>query len=567
MAKRGIKYGVQTILVIGILIIINALAQRLNFFADLTEDKRFTLTDSTQDLLHDVDDIVLIDILLEGELASSFKRLKNRTEEIVKQFRSVNPLIEYKFTNPSEGSVKEINLLRQQLSKDGIYPRNLLVTEGTQRVEKLIYPYAIIKYGERKVPVNLLEAIERGGSEEEALNKSVKLIEFKLASALSKLFQDEQPIILFTEGQGELRDDQTAKLETDLSSTVATGRIRLDSIYQLDPEKVDILIVAKPTGTFSTRSKFIIDQYIMNGGNVIWLIDQFHVNLDSINRNSVYIPRPIEHGLDDMFFKYGIRINKDLVLDLENSKIPQVIGMQGGQAQQELMPWVYHPLLQGSQTSAIVRNIDRVSSTFASSITSLESPLEVEYTPILTTSKYSRFQLYPMRLSFDILKLEQRTASYNKQFLPIAIMAEGRFESLYKNRVTEIMSQTLNQINASFQDKSKSSGIQVFVGDGDIIKNLYDAHRGRISPMGFNKWEGITYAGNNEFIMNVIDYILDDYGLMESRTKNVKLRLLNQVKLQEEKLKWQIINVLSPIILIVLFGFIFTFFRKRKFGS
>ena len=216
--------------------------------------------------MNDVDDIVLIEILLEGDLASSFTRLKNRTEEIVKQFRATNPLIEYKFTNPSLGTAKEINLRRQQLSKDGIYPRNLLVAEGNQRVEKLIYPFAIIKYGERKIPVNLLEAIGRGGSEEEALNKSFKLLEYKLSSALSKLFQEKQAIILFTEGQGELRDDQTAKLETDLSATIATGRINPDSIYQLDAEKVDILIVAKPTSTFSTRSKFIIDQYIMNGG-------------------------------------------------------------------------------------------------------------------------------------------------------------------------------------------------------------------------------------------------------------------------------------------------------------
>ncbi|NNK89156.1 MAG: gliding motility-associated ABC transporter substrate-binding protein GldG [Saprospiraceae bacterium] len=565
MGKRGMKYGIQTILIILIIVILNAIAQRINFFVDLTEEKRFTLTESTESLLKDVDDIVLIDILLEGELASSFQRLKNRTEEIVKQFRSVNPLIEYKFTNPSQGSVEEINQLRQQLSKDGIFPRNLLVTEGTQRVEKLIYPYAIIKYGERKIPVNLLEAIGRGGSEEEALNKSVKLLEFKLSSALNKLFLEEQPVILFTEGNGELREEQTAKLETDLGSTIITGRINIDSIYQIDAEKVDILIVAKPTRKLSTRSKFIIDQYIMSGGNVIWLIDQFHVNLDSINLKSPYVPRPIEHGLDDLFFKYGVRINKDLVLDLENSKIPQVIGMQGGQAQQQLFPWVYHPLLQGNPNSTIVRNIDRVSSTFASSVTPLDNPLELSYTTLLTTSNYSRFQLYPMRLSFDILKLEQRPEAYNKKFLPVAIMVEGEFESLYKNRVTESMTQALNQINASFVEKSKKKSIQVFAGDGDIIKNLFV--KGRISPIGFNKWEGITYSGNNEFIMNIIDYILDDYGLMEARTKNVKLRLLDQVKLQEEGFKWQIINLLGPIIFVLLFALIFSYIRKKRFGS
>ena len=205
---------------------------------------------------------------------------------------------------------------------------------------------------------------------------------------------------------------------------------------------------------------------------MIWLIDQFHVNLDSINVNSVYVPKPVEHGLDDLFFKYGIRINKDLVLDLENSKIPQVIGMQGGQAQQELFPWVYHPLLQGAQSSPIVRNIDRVSSTFASSITTLDNPFEIEYTPLLTTSNYSRFQLYPMRLSFDILKLEQRPEAYKKRFLPVAIMAEGNFESLYKNRVTEAMNKTLIKSMLHLLNEVKPKGFR-YLSAMEILLKIY----------------------------------------------------------------------------------------------
>ncbi len=565
MDKNSKKYIIQTVILIGILIIINAIARQVNGFIDLTEDKRFTLTESTTQLLDDVDDIIFIDVLLEGDLTSSFKRLKNRTEEIIKQFRTSNPLVEYRFTNPSQGSIKEINQLRQELSKEGIYPTNLFVTEGSQRVEKLIYPYAIIKYGDRKIPVNLLEAMSKGESEDQALNKSVKLLEYKLASAISKLFKKDQPIIIFTEGQGELSDDQTAKLETDLSSTVITGRINLDSIYELD-SKINILIVAKPMTSFSVRDKFIIDQYIMNGGKVIWLIDQFAVNLDSINNYGVYIPKTIEHNLDDIFFKYGIRINKDLILDLENSKIPQVIGMQGGQAQQELFSWVYHPLLQSNSQNPIVKNIDRVSSTFTSSISSLDSPLDLSQSVLLASSRNSRYQVYPMRLSFDILKLEQNRDSYNKSFLPAAVLVEGEFESHYKNRVSEQMNETLKKINSEFKEKSPRTS-QIFVGDGDIIKNLYDAQRGRISPIGFNKWEGITYSGNSDFIMNAIDYLLDDYGLIEARSKNIKLRLLDQAKLQSEKLKWQIINVLSPVIIVIFSGLFFGFYRKRKYAT
>ena len=486
MKGQRAKHIIQTLIVLVILILVNGLAKEFNAFIDLTEEKRFTLTPSTSEMLQGVDDIVFLEILLEGNLTSSFNRLQDRTEEIIKQFRSVNPLIEYSFINPSEGTIKETNTVRENLRKDGIFPTNLFVMEGSQRVEKLIYPYIIVKYGERKMPINLLEPIGRGGNEEMALNKSVRLLEFKIANALSKLFQKEQPIVMFTEGHGELRPEQTAKLETDLSATVVTGRINLDSIYQLNSQ-IDVLIVAKPHSAFSTRDKFILDQYVMQGGKIIWLIDQFHVNLDSINNYGVYIPKPVEHNLDDLIFKYGIRINKDLVMDLENSKIPQVIGMQGGQAQQDLFPWVYHPLLRGNNESAITSNIDRVSSTFASSIKVLDSPLDLTSTNLLTTSSNSRFQVYPMRLSFDVLKIEQKPEKYNKQYLPAAVLIEGEFESLYKNRVSEEMNSVLKSIDAEFKDKSSKTS-QIFISDGDIIKNLY--RDGRISPIGYNKWEG-----------------------------------------------------------------------------
>lgn len=545
--------------------LVNAIAKNFNFFIDLTENKRFTLTNSSLALLEDVDDIVYVDVLLEDQLTSSFNRLRDRTEEILKQLNRANPRIEYRFRDPSEGSIKEINDFRQQLSKEGIYPTTLFLTEGSQRVEKLIFPYAILNYGNRKVPVNLLEAIKRGENDEQALNKSVRLLEYKFTSAISKLFQKEQAIVLFTEGHGELRDDQTAKLETELSSTVSTGRINLDSVIVID-KSVDILIVAKPLRSFSTRDKFIIDQYIMNGGKVIWLIDQFHVNLDSINYNKVYIPRPVEHELDDLFFKYGVRINKDLVLDLENSKIPQVVGMQGGQAQQDLFPWVYHPLLSANESNLIVKNIDKISSTFVSSVAALDSKLQTQSTTLLTSSDNARFQVFPMRLTFDILQIEQRPDAYTKSKIPVGLLVEGEFESLYKNRVTEGMTKGLNQIGQSFKEKSPTTA-QIFVGDGDIIKNLYDAQNGRISPIGFNKWEGITYGGNSSFILNAIDYLLDDYGLIEARSKNIELRLLNQAKLQREKLKWQIINIGLPILYVLLIAFGFNFWRRRRYSN
>lgn len=564
MKSRHTRYVLEIVLGIALVILINGIAKNLNFFVDLTEDKRFTLADSTREMLGNVDDIVYIEVLLEGDLDAGFRQLQNRTEEIIKQFRNVNPNIEFSFIDPSAGTAEEINTLRQNLSKDGIFPTNLMVTENGSRVEKLIYPYAVIQYGNRKLPVNLLESISGRESKDQALNRSEQLIEYKIANAIAKLFKKSEPIVVFTSGNGELAEIQTAKLEDELGFTMTTGRINLDSIYQLSQE-IDVLIVAHPTEKMSQRSKFLIDQYIMNGGNVIWLIDQFFVNLDSINRNGVYIPEPIEHGLDDLFFKYGIRVNRNIVLDMENTKIPQVIGMQGNKAQTELFNWVYHPLLQPASEHPIVKNIDRVSTTFPASIDMLEdTPLPLEHTPLLSSSQYSRFQYSPVRLSFDILRVEQKPSAYNKSFLPVAVLVEGQFESAFKNRVSENMESMLQQINVPFTENSPRTS-QIFVADGDFVKNLFDAQSNRISPIGWNKWERVAYEGNRDFIINSIDYMLDEYGLIEARTKNVKLRLLDQVKLESERLKYQIINIIAPILLLIIFGLLFNYMRKRRY--
>ena len=565
MAGQKRQILIQTILIIVILILINVFGQNLYTYLDLTEDKRFTLEDATQNLLNDIDDHVLVDVLLDGSLSSGLKKLQDRTQEILHQLKSINPNIDFQFSNPSEGSVEEVNQRKEYLRREGIYPNTLFIVEDDKRVEKLIYPYAIINRGNRRIPVNLLEAMSRGESEEQSINRSMMLLEYKLTSALSKLFSEDRRTIAFTTGNGELSENQTATLEALLSQSRKTARINLDSTYQIKPE-VDVLIVAKPLRTISQRSQFIIDQYIMNGGKVIWLIDQFHVNLDSINLNKVYVPKPIEHGLDDLFFKYGIRINKNVVLDLENSKIAQIYGVQGDRPQQQLFSWVYHPLLMPDPNSAMVKNIDRVASTYPSTIEYLANDkVKTTASTVLTSSEFSRYQVYPsIQLSFEILRIEQKPEAYNKKNLPVAILVEGEFESFFKNRVSDSMAKTLNEINVPFKEISPPTS-QLFVSDGDIIKNLYDEKNNRISPIGFNKWEGIAYEGNKDFIINAIDYMLDDYGLIASRSKNFKIRLLNQNEVKNHKLKWQIINLALPVFLVLLSGLIFIYFKRKKY--
>lgn len=563
--KKGSKnLLIQSALTVILIVLVNLLAQRFYTYADLTEDKRFTLEEATKELITDVDQTIFIEVLLEGQLNSGFIRLQTRCRELLDQFNKLNANVEYSFTNTSEGTVEEINQRREKLRQEGILPTTVFIFEDDQRVEKLIYPYAVINYGDRRIAVNLLEPLARGENEEEAVNRSAMLLEYKLASTISKLIARKAPVIAFTEGHGELEANQTAMLETILGRTMNTLRINLDSVYHIDQE-VDVLIVAGPENKVNERSQFILDQYLMNGGNVIWLIEQFYINLDSINNNKVYVPRPVEHGLDDMFFKYGIRINRDVILDLENTKIPQVYGMSGDRAQQQLFPWVFHPLLQGNQENSIVRNIDRVASYFPSTIEVLDSPESRESIVLLNSSQYSRYQVYPsINISFETLRLAQKPEAYNKSFLPVAVMLQGSFDSYFKNRVSQSMLDGLKQINMEFKAASPSSK-QVFIGDADIIKNLYDPASNRISPLGFNKWEGYTYEGNEDFIINVIDYLLDDYGLIEARSKSFKLRLLDQVRLKNEKLNWQAFNIALPVALIILLGLLFTYWRKRTY--
>jgi len=564
MKKGNTNILIQSALTIILIILVNLIAHRFYTYVDLTEDKRFTLEDATKKLVSDVDQTIFVEVLLEGQLNSGFIRLQNRCREVLDQLNNLNQNIEYSFTNTSEGTVEEINQRREKLRQEGIFPTTVFIFEDDQRVEKLIYPYAIINYGDRRIAVNLLEPLARGENEEEAVNRSAMLLEYKLASTISKLIAKKAPIIAFTEGHGELEANQTAMLETILGRTMNTLRIQLDSVYIINDE-VDILIIAGPEEQLNERSQFIIDQYIMNGGNVIWLIEQFYINLDSINNNKVYVPRPVDHGLDDMFFKYGIRINRDVVLDLENTKIPQVYGMSGDRAQQQLFPWVFHPLLQGNQESSLVRNIDRVASYFPSTIEFLDSPESRNSTVLLTSSQYSRYQVYPsINISFETLRLPQKPEAYNKSYLPVAVMIEGTFNSYFKNRVSQVMMDGLRQINMDFKESSTSSK-QAFIGDADIIKNLYDPATNRISPIGFNKWEGYTYEGNEDFIINTIDYMLDDYGLIEARSKSFKLRLLDQVRLKKEKLKWQAFNIALPVALVIILGLLFTYWRRRKY--
>jgi ABC-2 type transport system permease protein len=558
------KVAVSATLITGILIMVYIVCQFLYTTLDATEERRYTLTPATKKLVRSLTDRVYVKVLLDGKFPAGFKRLRESTSDILHQFAQVSSEIEYDFDNPNAGTTEEINERRKDLGKKGIIPTQLRVNEGTVASTQYIYPYAIMHYGSRSIVVNLLQDDIPGADKDLILNNSIALLEYKIADGIQKLKQFAPATIAFTTGQGELTDKQTGSIEKDLRTSHDVRRINLDSVIII-PDVVKVLIIAKPMEHFSEAQLFMLDQYVMHGGKIIFLIDPLLVSIDSINNNKYYIPPINDLGLDPLFFKLGARVNPNLVLDLQCTKIPMVVGMQGDKPQTELFPWYYHVLVSSTSNHPITKGLDRIQLEFPSSVDTIQTATKVRKTYLLQSSNNSRTQLTPVRISFDILKEEPDLALFNKSHLGLAVMLEGSFQSMFANRLSEKQLATLKQAGVEYKASGDSAKILI-VTDGDIIKNLVNAATGDIAPLGYNKYENSTYTGNRDFLLNAVEYMLDDRGVLEARTKDIKLRLLNVAKAKEEGLKWQLINILGPLGLILVLGVVYQYIRKRKYG-
>ena len=555
----------QFFLLFGILIFFNLLANVFYTHLDLTEEKRFTLTKPTKELLRSLDDRIYVQVLLQGDFPAGFKRLQTATREMLDDFRSVSGYIDYKFSDPNEGSVEEINARRKSLAEDGIVPVNLRVADQGETSQKIIYPVAIFHIGNRRIPVKLLENESPSLSPDEVINNSVSLLEYKFANAIKKLVTPGKPIILFTKGHGELDELQTADLEASLQQFYETGRVALDSV-QLKPENVALLIVAKPRFAFSEKDKFKIDQFVMNGGKMLWLVDRLNADLDSMRTTGQFVPADYPLNIEDLLFKYGIRIQPDLVVDLECTKIPLRVGQLGNAPQYDLFDWYYHPAVLPNSNHPVVKNLDRVELKFCSSIDTIRTKTPLKKTILLASSPYSRLQFSPISLNFDIMRYEPDPSKFNKGKQPVAVLMEGIFPSNYENRVSESMVEGLHQIGQDYKSQSVANRM-IVVSDGDVAANtIRDPSTKSYWPLGFNRFEKTTYA-NKELMLNAIEYLIDASGVIEARTKEVKLRLLDNVKAKSEQSYWQTLNLGIPLLLLALFGWLFMWLRKRRYGK
>ncbi len=556
---------IQLALFAGVLLFINILGNTFYNYYDLTEDKRFTLTDASVDLVENLNDVVYVKVLLEGEFGAGFKRLQNSVKELLDDYRALSSNIEYDFVNPLEGDIDEVRALQEKYAKSGILPVNLRELTSESKKEQLTYPYALIFFAGREIAVNLLENNVPGTNPEVVINNSVSLLEYKITAAIKKLRTIQKPVLLYTEGHGELLPLQTADLDGELIKTYDINRIDLSKVTQIDP-KVDVLVVAKPTLPFSDRDNFKVDQFVMNGGRVLWLLDKVATSLDSMRVNGSHIPLPMELNLDRLLFKYGARVQPNLVLDLECTPIPLQTGVVGGKPQYELFPWYYFPRVASRSNHPIVKSIDRVNMFFANRIDTIETRKgNVRKEILLTTSDYSRFQRVPTNLSFEMLREDPDPKAFNKPHQPVAVLMEGNFPSEFENRIEDSMKEGLKEMNMEFKAISEPTRM-IVVADGDLAISNYDRQTQKPLPLGLNPFDKYQYS-NKQFLLNCVDYLHDNKGVIEARGKDVKLRLLNGVKAKDEKTFWQFINIGLPIVLLSIFGLGYNWLRRKRYGT
>ncbi|MDQ3190412.1 MAG: gliding motility-associated ABC transporter substrate-binding protein GldG [Bacteroidota bacterium] len=549
---------IQLLVSILIIILINFIGIHAFKRFDLTSEKRFTLSSATKDLVKNLDDVVYVKIYLEGDFPSGFKRLRNSTKEILDELRAVSPDIEYEFINPSaDPDEKKRHEIYRQLTKQGLQYTNLEVREEDGKSEKIIFPGAIFTYKGKEAPLQLLKS-QMGASPEQMLNISEQQLEYEIANTIKKLSDESKPNIAFIEGHGELDETEVKDATNALSEYYEVKRIKINE--QLNSLKgIRAIIIARPDSSFSEKDKFIIDQFIMGGGKVLWLINPVDAPMDSLSTSNVTFAIGKDLNIEDQLFRYGVRINNNLVQDLQAAPIPVITGYVGNQPQQKLFPWFYFPLLMPQSNHPIVNNLNAIRVEFISSIDTVGAQ-GVKKTPLLHTSKYTKLLNAPVRISINTLREEPNVEQFNKPAQAVSYLLEGEFESAFTNRITPEVEKSQE---IKFKEKSEPTKM-IVVGSGNIIKNSMQKSTGKIYPLGYDRFTGEIYA-NKTFILNAMNYLCDDSGIIGARSKEFKLRLLDTERIKTERTYWQFLNTVLPIIIVLLAGILIYYIRKRKY--
>ena len=561
--SKSLKFRswLQFLTVVSAIILFASLSSFLRVRLDLTEDKRYTLSDQTRKVLKGIKNDIYIQVYLDGEIPIPLKRLKRSVREMLDEFRIASGRkIDYEFINPSEGkNVQQRNAQYQLLENKGLNPVDVRAsdTEGGSTTKR-IYPGMIVNYNGIEVPVNFLN--NSSSSYEQNILYSVEGLEYEMIQTIATLSSDTINKVAFIEGHGEIPEIETADITMNLARFFTIDRGTIGGKPGI-LDKYAAIVIAGPEKVFNESDKLVLDQYIMNGGKVMWLFDEVAVNSDSlVYGETAALYRPL--NIEDQLFRYGARVNPAIVQDLECAPIRLMV-MSGGTRQQvDSAPWIYYPLLKPAANHPITRNLNRVKAEFANYIDTVGLDRAIRKKILLSTSKLSRTVSPPVMISLKEAELTPVEKDFNKPNLPVALLLEGVFPSTFKNRA---VSNLTDDKNFRIRTESKETKM-IVIADADIIRN--EVRRVGLKetplPLGQDKYTGQVF-GNRDFLINCLNYLVDNNGIMELRSRELKLRLLNTSKIKTERLKWQIINITAPIIIVVLAGILYSYFRRKNY--
>ena len=553
------KKNIQSLLIfIAFLLVLNVVSGYFFHRFDLTKDKRYTLSTTSLTIIKQIQNPLAVKIYLQGDLPAEFKRLKSETRDLFEEFQAYNKNIVFEFVDPLENEDQSMDNIKELYLK-GLTPINITVDDKGKQSSAMVFPWAIAVYNNKEVNIPLLKNI-MGASTTEKVVGSVQHLEYSIADAFNKITKEKQKKVAIIKGNGELQDAQIAKFLMQVRESYHIGPFTLDLVAKnptgsLDAlQKYDLAIIAKPTETFTDSEKQVVDQFIVNGGKTIWLIDQVTMEMDSLyNDYGSNLAFPRDLNLNDMFFKYGFRINPDLVKDERGSPIKLATGEQGSATQYQEFNWKFAPQVYPISKHPIVKNLGGIKFDFANGIDTLKNG--IKKTVLLQSSQYSKKIGSPVEINLNIVEEETSPNHYlNTGNIPLSVLLEGSFHSMFENRV-------LPFDQKSFQSLGKANKM-IVISDGDLIRNQLDKNFQPVE-LGYDQRSGNLYD-NKDFLMNCVNYLLDDNGLINIRSKEFDLPLLDKEKVYESYTTTQILTIGLPIFILGVFGVIFTFLRKKK---
>ena len=523
---------------------------------DLTDDQRYTLSPAAKEIIAEIESPIIIDVFLEGDFPPEFQKLQFETRQLLEEFAAYNPNVKFNFINPLEDG-GDATAIATEFYQMGMTPARINVVENGRTTEAIVFPWAMANFKNESIAIPLLKS-KIGATTEERVSSSIQNLEYAFADAFSRLVNPKKKKIAVMRGNGELEDAYIADFVRSLQDYYYTAAFTLDSVA-VDPKETlselrefDLIIEAKPTEPYTEAEKYVLDQYIMSGGKALWMLEHVAMETDSLfsaKGSAFALPRDLNLG--DFFFKYGLRINPVLVKDIYSAPIILASG-RGSEATFNPFPWLYYPLSSSPSKHPIVNNLEAVRFMYANPIDTLNN--EIEKTILLSSSPSTQLVGTPQEINLDEIEAKPDLSGYTDGEQALAVLLEGSFTSVFKNRVKpfELENPIVNGVPTAM----------VVISDGDVVKN--ELRQGEVLELGFDQYTGTTF-GNKEFLMNSVNYLLDDTGLVDIRSKEVSIAFLNLEEVDENRTLWQIINLLGPLFLLAIFGLFFIYFRRKKY--